>query len=136
MTEETTLEFAWHVHHEDFLCEPLIESIETRREYISNYKDKSEQPLRLKLLKKVQGKLPEKLLKAGLAYDQAGLAYEQAGLAYKQARLAYEQARQAYQEAYKDSLPDIEALHKIECPDCPWQNGTIFTRKNEKGEWY
>src|SRR3989304_8190859 len=105
MTEETTLEFAWHVHHEDFLCEPLIESIETRREYISNYKDKSEQPLRLKLLKKVQGKLPEKLLKAGLAYDQAGQAYDQAGQAYKQtwqayeqAGLAYDQARQAYEQ--------------------------------------
>src|SRR3990172_6586417 len=98
MTEETTLEFAWHVHHEDFLCEPLIESIETRREYISNYKDKSEQPLRLKLLKKVQGKLPEKLLKTGLAYEQVGQAYDQTRLAYDQAGLAYEQVGQAYNQ--------------------------------------
>src|SRR3989337_3730199 len=105
MTEETTLEFAWHVHHEDFLCEPLIESMETRQEHIREHKPESEQALRLKLLKKVEGKLPEKLLKTRLAYDQVGqaydqtrLAYDQAGLAYEQARLAYEQAGQAYRQ--------------------------------------
>lgn len=30
----------------------------------------------------------------------------------------------------------VLALHRKECKNCPWENGTIFHRKNENGIWY
>ena len=53
----------WHIHHEKLL-ELLIEPLKNRIKYIKEVKSKEEKPkkikLRLKLLKRVKGKLPKK----------------------------------------------------------------------------
>ena len=147
-------EYAWHVHH-DVMVEALTEPIETRAAYITENKKPEEVPLRARLLKKVQGALPAELVQAGEACDQAREAYHQAreacvqardacdqGEAYDQAAKAYFQAWEAYNRAGEACVqardactPAIAALHAQECPDCPWDGHTIFTRKNEAGEW-
>ena len=39
-------------------------------------------------------------------------------------------------ESLKTHIVELEALHAELCPDCPWDGTTIFTRRNEAGEWY
>ena len=142
MAKEPVIEFAWHVHH-DILIEPLTEPIESRREYIRMHKPLSGQPLRLRLLKPVVGKLPDALLKAGAVYDKAGAVYgkaravyDKAKVAYGKADVVYGKASVAYDKAWADTAPEIEALHRQECPDCPWDGNTIFTRQDTDGKWY
>ena len=155
--------FAWHVHHGTLLG-ALTESLEARAEYIRQYKSWEEIPLRLRLLKEMEGELPALLAQAGEARDQAEKAYDQAkkacdqaekaydqageardqageardqaGKACDQAREAYIQAEEAYVQAEEDCQSEIKAMHVKECSDCPWNGKTIFVRKNETGEWY
>ena len=133
-------EYAWHVHH-DVMVEALTEPIETRAAYITENKEPEEVPLRARLLKRVQGALPTEVVQAEEARDQAREAYHQAREACGQARgacdqrEARDQAEEAYFQAWEACAPAIEALHAQECPDCPWDGHTIFTRKNEAGEW-
>ena len=176
------LEFAWHLHH-DVMVEALTEPIEVRAAFIEKYKPSEEVPLRLRLLKKVQGALPAEVVQAEEARDQAreacaqareacvqtgeardqareacvqtgeardqgeayfqareardqGEAYDQASKAYFQAREAYNRAGGACVQARDACTPAIAALHAQECPDCPWDGRTIFTRKDEDGKWY
>ena len=93
--------FAWHVHH-DVLVESLTEPFKNRVAFIKKNKPKEEIPLRLKLFKKVKGKLPEEVIKAWEAYDKA------------------------LQKHHKE----IEALHKKECPNCPWDSKSIFRTRS------
>ena len=117
--------FAWHVHHET-LVEPLTEPIENRIAYIKEYKPASQVELRLRLLKPVQGELPAALNKAKAARDKAFTAYAKARAALDKAWAAYDKARAALDKAWAAYMPEIEALHAIECPDCPWDGTTIF----------
>lgn len=124
--------FAWHVHHE-VLMEPLTEPIENRIAYIKGRKPATEVPTRLRLMKKVNGKLPAAVVKAWDASDKARDAYVKARDAHDKAWDASDKAwdasakaRDAYDKAYQDNLPAIEALHAKECPDCPWDGKTIF----------
>jgi hypothetical protein len=94
----------------------------SRREFIEAHKDRGERALRLRLLKPVKGELPSALLVARAEYHAA--------------RAKYHAARAKYQAAYRDNLAAIKALHKTECPDCPWNGETIFTRKDANGAWY
>lgn len=103
--------FAWHVHH-DTLTEGVLGSIEERIAYIKEFKPASEQETRLRLLKPVQGTLPREIVKARAAYVKA--------------RAAYDKARAAYDKALIDHREEIEALHKEECPSCPWNGSTIL----------
>ena len=112
--------FAWHVHHET-LIEPLTEPIENRIAYIKQAKPASEVELRLRLLKPVQGELPAALDKARAALDKAWAALDKARAAHVKARAALDKARAA-------CMPEIEALHAIECPDCPWDGTSIFPK--------
>jgi len=45
-------------------------------------------------------------------------------------------ADEAREGALKNFMPFLEKLHGELCPDCPWNGGTIFTRRNDAGEWY
>ena len=112
-------QFYWHIHH-DVLAEPLLDPIGKRIAFIKRHKPKSEHELRLRLLKPVQGALPKTVVKARAACLKAGAAYDKARAAYDKAWAAYDKARAAY-------LPEIEALHAKECPNCPWDGKTIFT---------
>ena len=75
-------------------------------------KPKEEQELRLHLFQPVKGDLSAEVIETGQAYNKA--------------RRAYYKARQTYTKALNNSMPAIEELHKIECPDCPWDGKTIF----------
>src|SRR3990167_6081858 len=106
--------FYWHIHHE-ILVELLTEPLKNRIAYIKRNKPKGEIKLRLRLLRPVKGKLSKEVVKADQARDKA-----------YQARDKADQARDKAIEKHKD---EIEALHKKECPKCPWNGKTIFPRK-------
>src|SRR3972149_5630264 len=86
------------------------------------------------------GKDWDAFVKASVAYAKAGDAYDKASVAYDKARDAldkagdafgkdwdaYDKAKAAYAKAYDECLPQIEALHALECPGCPWNGTTIF----------
>jgi len=124
MTKMKTNGWFWHVHH-DVLVE-WSDDINERIAYIKKEKPENERALRLKLLKPVMGKLPAKLVKAGEAYGKAWKAYDKAREAYDKAREACDKAEEAYDKAKKACKKEIEALHKKECPDCPWTGSSIF----------
>jgi len=126
------MRFAWHVHHE-ILVESLTEPIRNRRLFIKEHKHPSEIATRLRLLRAVRGKLPSEYIEASKAYQEAYKACEEASKAYQEAYKASQEAYKAsqeaykaYQEAYKAYLPEIEALHRLECKNCPWDGHTIF----------
>ena len=125
------MKYYWHIHHE-VLLEPS-DDIGERREYIKNNKPVEEIPIRLHLLKEVKGRLPEAYDEAYRAYDEAYRAYYEASKAYDEASKAYYEASKAYDEAYRAYYEacracklEIEALHELECPNCPWDGKTIF----------
>ncbi|MCC6311340.1 MAG: hypothetical protein IT345_10540 [Trueperaceae bacterium] len=113
------------MHHEQ-LAEPLTEPLANRLDYIRSYKPSYEQDTRLLLITPVKGELPEPLIKARAAYAKAGAAYVKAWAAYVKAGAALDKARAAYVKAGAASTSDLEALHAIEHPDCPWNGRTIF----------
>ena len=123
----------WHVHH-DVLCE-WSNNIEERIDYIKKNKPEGEIETRLRLLKAVKGKLPEEFYKANKAWYKA---WDEANKARNKARnkenKAWYEANKARDKAYKARNKyknEIEALHKNECPDCPWNGRTIFPKKGE-----
>jgi len=99
----------WHIHH-DTLMEFRAGPIKARIYWIKRCKPLSEIPIRLKLLRPVKGRLPVKLVEAWESYLITPL----------QDRLI------ALGEMHKKCLPKLEALHKKECPGCPWDGETIF----------
>ena len=96
----------WHGHHNGLIS--WLISIGRRKRDIREYKPKSEQPLRLKLIKRVKGKLPPTLMQAWKDYFN------------------YDKDWEAYEQAYQKHLPAIKALHAKECPNCPWDGKSIF----------
>ena len=95
--------FFWHVHHE-VLVEWCFDYDERDR-YIRSYKPLTEQKTRLRLFRPVRGKLPKEVIKA---------------------RQALNETWQAINKALKENMLKIEALHREECPNCPWNGHTIF----------
>ena len=138
----SSLTFYWHIHHDE-LVEPIIEPIENRIEFIKNYKSPREILIRLHLLKPVMGKLPKAVIEAGNAYKKAGIAFDKAHNAFNKACgpyqkvwrdchkawSAYLKIKSAYDKVIMAHLPKIEALHKKECPNCPWNGKTIFPKE-------
>ena len=109
--------FFWHVHHE-----VLIEwcyNYNERASFIRTDKRENEQETRLRLFKPVKGTLPREVVEAGQALDKAWRAYGEA-------LQALDKAWRAYGEALRKNMPAIEALHKKECHNCPWDGKTIF----------
>jgi len=70
--------------------------------------------------------------KAWAAYEKARAAYSKAWAAYAEAYAAYVKARDAYEKACADHRAEIEALHALECPGCPWDGKTLFPDKEPK----
>jgi len=44
----------------------------------------------------------------------------------------YEKVAKAHDEAIETYQAEIEALHREECPNCPWDGKTIFPREEEE----
>ena len=63
---------------------------------------------------------------ADAALSQAHAAWSQADAAWSQADEAWRKADAALSSAIIDNHSAIEALHREECPDCPWDGQTIF----------
>ena len=139
----------WHCHH-DKLCEYVWDYAE-RVNYIKNNKPENEIKTRLRLFKKVKGKLPKefvearekyveagekyveaekKLVEAGKKYVEAEKKYNEAGEKYNEARKKYNEAGEKYVEAGEKYKPQLEALHKKECGCSNWNGKEIvFKRK-------
>ena|SRR3990167_11217187 len=103
MTNKIQTGFFLHVHH-DVLLE-WCHNYDERAAYIRKEKSKEEQETRLRLFKPFKGTLPQEVVKAVQEYDKA---------------------RQEYKKVLNDNKELIEALHKAECPNCPWNGRTIF----------
>jgi hypothetical protein len=142
----------WHGHHQaEFPIEVLYESFEDRLRTIETVKLQEENPHKIawrkKLFKLVKGPLPEAIQQADAAHQQAYAACQQAYAAWEQAYAAWEQAYAAWEQAYAawkqvdaayqqaiiDHLPEIMALHTVEC-GCPWtpENNNIFNYMPEE----
>ena len=112
----------WHIHHDKLL--EFSGNIDKRIEYIKYGKPTEEIELRLRLLKPVKGKLPDAVIKVWAACDKAWAAYEKAEAVWEKAWAACDETIQKYQSK-------IEALHTLECPDCPWDGETIFPERKK-----
>ena len=128
----------WHVHH-DILVEPLTEPIENRIAFIKANKPKEEVETRLRLLKPIKALLPVDVVKTWEAYDKAREAHVKAWEAYVKAWEAYVKtweahvkAREAYNKTLNDHKDEIDALHREECPNCPWDGETIFPEEKKE----
>ena len=154
---------AFHAHHNILLEE--CPDYEKRVEEIKRCKPRKEQALRLRLFKLIPSdELPPELAMSYEIYDKAkkarveawearaeneqtyteakearDKAWEAQGKAhtsYNKAWEAYARADEAQERALEDYMPFLEKLHEELCPDCPWNGHTIFTRRNDTGEWY
>ena len=119
-------DWAWHVHH-DILLQRLKEPIENRVDYIKSTKPKSEIPIRLRLLR------PAKGLGKTEAYAKRREADAKWREAYAKRREADAKRREAdakrrEADAKLQADPAVLALHKVQCPDCPWDGKTIFPK--------
>ena len=110
-----TLKFYWHIHHL-VLVELATEPITNRRRFIKLIKSESEVPTRLRLLKRVKGKLPDAVVKAGRKYVDT------------QSHSLFSYQRALRKPANKKA---IEKLHRKECKKCPWDGETIFPRNSK-----
>jgi hypothetical protein len=60
-------------------------------------------------------------------FDAAWTKYIAAGAKYDAARAKFDAAGAKYDAARAKCAAQVEALHKKECPNCPWDGKTIFT---------
>jgi hypothetical protein len=146
-------DWVWHFHHE-ILMEPLMEPFETRQEFIRSNKLPSEIETRLRLFQPVRGKLtlPKYWQEVEAKWEEAYAKWREADAKWREAyakwreadakrQEAYAKRQEAYakwqeayakrQEAYakwqaSPSWKEVEALHRKECPNCPWNGSTIF----------
>ena len=140
--------WCWHVHHEELF--EWCTDWRGREHYIGIVKPLDEVPTRLRLMHWIKGELPKAVLADGQTCTVAWKAYFEAGAACKaaeaeggmtfttklqawtKARLAYEDAADAYGKTIESHHDEIEALHKLECPNCPWDGTTIFPEAKEE----
>ena len=109
--------YYWHIHH-DILCEGTTD-IEERIAYVKNNKPTSEISLRLKLMEKVKSPSKLELKEADQKWEET---CQKRGEAYQK----WMEADQKWDEVYRQHKPQLEALHKIEHPNCPWDGKSIF----------
>ena len=118
--------YYWHVHHEQ-LWEWCYDYDE-RVAYIRAEKPAGEVELRLRLMQPVRA-VPERMQRAYAEWERAAAERERAYAEREQAVAERERAYAEWERAAAECAPEMEALHALECPDCPWKNGTIFPEK-------
>ena len=137
---------ALHVHHN--IPWEWLWDYKERVAVIKRDKPYSEQGLRLRLLKIIPlEQLPEELLEAATEREKAWAKWEKADMKYNKVEKKWENAGEEWGEEWekergrwekaevvfytvlKKYNPEIEALHKELCPNCPWDGQTIFPEK-------
>ena len=96
----------WHVHHDKLM--EWSGDIRERIKYVNAEKPKGEIKVRLKLLRRVKGKVPAK--------------WNEACAKWKKAYAKLKEADAKWNEAHAECLPELEKLHKKEC-NCKEWNG-------------
>lgn len=99
-----------HFYHDRLLVWEA-RTLAERRQDIRDNKRFSERETRLRLLKRVRGKLPNELVVVLRGWPDWCCEYQDALRKYRR---------------------EIEALHKKECPRCPWNGRTIFPKKKRR----
>ncbi len=131
----------WHIHHLALL-EWSYWPLNTRAAVIAEYKPEREVETRLRLMRPVRGELPAEVVEAGRQVAEAVILYQKAddwvcGEGYRPHSTAARDARRKASTAWQDAeeafvriqathADAINALHRAECPDCPWDGTTIF----------
>jgi hypothetical protein len=105
-TEEKISGMFWHCHH-DRLYE-YVWDYQERVDYIKNEKPKNEIETRLRLFKKIKGKLPKELEDIYKKYEEVYAKWEEADAKY---------------------LPELEKLHKKECGCKEWNGKKLVFEK-------
>jgi len=130
--------YYWHLHHMQ-LFEEEVEPVEQRIRFIKTSKPKDEIETRLRLIAVVKNqallrRLTRYIRNLRQAEDAIYKKYEHpSGVTREEEAVKMEElagARRAYELAELRAKPLIEALHKKECPNCPWDGRTIFPGKN------
>ena len=125
------LQMYWHIHH-NVLAEFAIGPIEERSAFIRAKKPTEEIETRLRLMRPVQHEPFGPAVKAILTFlenmaiiRKAKPNKEGREISRKAWRIA-DQASRDYAKHRSAFHKELEALHKLECPDCPWDGETIF----------
>ena len=98
------LTYIWHMYHNQLVTAIFFPApIKNRRITIKERKPPHEHALRLRLLKKVKGKVSDKITTLVMQYYRNGRRYD------------------------LTDNKEFLALHKKECKNCPWDGVAIFT---------
>ena len=117
--------FYWHVHH-NVLIE-YCHGYEERVRHIRATKPLSEIETRLHLFKPVIGALPDSIVDTAAECAKAWAKYAKTRAENDGAE--YDRAAAEFDRTIKENKSAIEALHSVECPNCPWDGKTIFPEK-------
>ena len=129
-------QMVWHAFHAGSLCQMV--DLEARRAEIEEIKPPNELPTRRRLMKPVIGQLPMEFVGACEAWEATREAAWEAWEAAREAReaawgtareareAAWGTAREAWEAAYTKHKAEIERLHAVECPNCPWDGESIL----------
>ncbi len=126
--------FYWHIHP-NVLIWLLPYSAESVKAGIRNHEPEPEARLWIGLIKPVRGPLPPEVLEAARIVDETREALLKAMGPNNVAARAEPELRASVKawNAHMRSLAhheaEIEALHKVECPNCPWDGKTIFSKR-------
>ncbi len=115
-------QMVWHAYHADSLCQ--LVDLEARQAKIEKIKPKHELPTRRRLMKPVIGELSSEFVTACKREEASWEVWE----AWETWEAVWEarEAREARKASYTKHKAEIERLHTIECPNCPWDGKTIF----------
>lgn len=133
------IKFYWHIHH-NRLFESAKEPISNRKTYIKQNKPKSEQKLRLKLLKpiKLTQEIKDLLEVINDYYDYDYGYYYDYNYLYNYTYNYYYNYNNYFRQPLDEqiliycliaSYQLIEELHEEQCPNCPWDGKSIFSNK-------
>ena len=76
-----------------------------------------------------KGKLSKEFIKTERQYYEARQKITKTEKKYDEARRKFIKAKEKYYEAYKKYESQILSLHAKECPNCPWDGETIFSKR-------
>ena len=133
-TEKAKCEPSWKIERRKRLLKPVMGPLSEKIEKANQEWEKADKEGEKANQKRK--KAYQKWAKADKEREKANQermkTYQEWAKADKEWEKAYQKRKKAYQEWEKvlgEHQVEIEALHKVECPDCPWDGKTIFSEK-------